>query len=274
MQEFTEWDLNAALHIFFGHHKEYMLVFQDADLHNYTDRFLIPMTMAKSSSKRKLARQFAETRRGRHISVDPQQFRPDAVLISRDGRPCVLETKVDQINSAAACEALVVQVLIYADLLISPRWKPTARCQNSPVSTTYDLLEDLHEAHWCLKITDEGVYRPLEERHRRYFGLGSGLNRGDFEKVPSIVFLLERVNHKRLEEACGRVRKMNFLSYKEHAELVLRKGVGSRLHLASLQDNWEQLQQIDFWMMQLNMAKFAEVIEGNPELLSRQQTAG
>jgi len=55
MQQFTEWDLNAALHIFFGHHKEYMLVFQDADLHNYTDRYLIPMTMAKSSSKRKLA---------------------------------------------------------------------------------------------------------------------------------------------------------------------------------------------------------------------------
>jgi len=195
-------------------------------------------------------------------------------LISRDGQPCVLETKVDQINSAAACEALVVQALIYADLLISPRWKPTTRCQNSPASTTYDLLEDLHEAHWYFKVPDEGVYRPLEEHHQRHFGLGSGLNREDFEKVPSIVFLLETVNHRRLEEACDRVATMNFLSYKEHAELVLRKGVGFRTHLASLQDNWEQLRQIDFWMMQLNMAKFAEVIEGNPELLSRQKTAG
>jgi len=40
------------------------------------------------------------------------------------------------------------------------------------------------------------------------------------------------------------------------------------MHLASLQDNWEQLRQIDFWMMQLNMAKFAEVIAGNLESLS------
>ena len=58
------------------------------------------------------------------------------------------------------------------------------------------------------------------------------------------------------------------MSYKEHVEMVLRKGVRSRMHLASLQDNWEQLRQIDFWMMQLNMAKFAEVIAGNLESLS------
>ena len=268
MQGFTEWDLNAALHIFFGHHKEYMLVFQDADLHNYTDRYLIPMTMAKLSRKRKLTRRFAETRRGRHISVDPQQFRPDAVLIGHDGRPCILETKVGQINSEAKCEALVVQALIYADLLISPRWKPTTRCQNSPASTTYDLLEDLHEAHWYFKVPDEGVYRPLEEHHQRHFGLGSGLNSEDFEKVPSVVFLLERVNRAQLERACNHVQAMNFLSYKEHLELVLPKRAASRKHLDSLQENWMLLQQIDFCMMQLNMAKFAEVIAGNLESLS------
>ena len=124
MPRFTEWDLNAALHIFLGYHSEYMLVFQDSDLHIYADRYLIPMTMMRLGSKRKLTRKFAETRRGRHISVDPQQFRPDAVLVSHDGRPCVLEAKVGRINSKAECEALVVQVLVYADLLISPRWKP------------------------------------------------------------------------------------------------------------------------------------------------------
>jgi hypothetical protein len=267
MPGFTEWDLDHALHIFFSRHSQYMLVFQDSDLHNYTDRHLIPMTMMKLSSRKRLTRQCAETLRGRHISVDPQQFRPDAVLVGKDGRPCVLEAKVGRVNAEAECSALVVQALVYADLLTSPRWKPATRCQNSPASTTYDLLEDLHEAHWFLKVPDEGIYRPLEVRHRRYFRLESGLNREDFEKVPAVVFLLEGVNRARLEEACRRVKEMDFPSYKEHAELVLRKRVPFRKHFALLQGSWAKLQQIDFRMMRLDTVKFAEVIESEPELL-------
>ena len=268
MPGFTEWDLNHALHIFLGRHRQYMLVFQDSDLHVYTDRHLIPMTAMRLSSRKRLTRPFAETRRGRHISVDPQQFRPDAVLVSHDGRPCVLETKVGRINAMAECEALVLQALVYADLLITPRWKPATRCQNSPASTTYDLLEDLHEAHWFVKFLDEGMYRPLSERHRKYFGLKSGLKREDFEKVPSVVFLLEGVNRERLKEACSRVKATDFPSYKEHAESALRKRVRFRKHLASLQDNWTQLQQVGFWIMRLDTAKFTEVIESELELLS------
>lgn len=267
MPGFTEWDLNHALHIFLRRHKQYMLVFQDPDLHIYTDRHLIPTTMMRLNSKKKPTRQFAETQRRRYLSVDPQQFRPDAVLVSRDGQPCVLETKVGRINAEAECEALVAQVLVYSDLLISPRWKPATRCQNSTASATYDLLEDLHEAHWFLKVLDEGMYRPIEERHQKYFKLESGLNREDFEKVPIVVFLLEEVNRKRLEEACCRVREMDFLSYKKHAELILRKRVGFRKHLASLQGNWPRLQQIDFCTLKLDTEKFAEVIEGELELL-------
>ncbi len=61
MSGFTEWDLNYALHIFLGRHRQYMLVFQDPDLHVYTDRHLIPMTMTKLGSGKRLTRRFAET---------------------------------------------------------------------------------------------------------------------------------------------------------------------------------------------------------------------
>ena len=269
MPRFTEWDLNAVLHVFLGRHKEFMLVFQDSDLHVYTDRYLIPIMVARSSSKERFTRRSAKTRRDRHISVDPQQFRPDAVLVTRDGRPCVLETKVGRVNSVAECEALVVQTLVYADLLLSPRWKPATRCQNSPASTTYDLLEDLHEAHWWLKVAFEGVYRPLEERHQRYFRLKSPVGRQRFEQVPSVVFLLDGVNRRRLEEACRRVRKTDYAIYREHAEQVLPKRCQFRKHLASLEGNWGRLQrEVDFYMMPVNTRAFEKVVGGDLELLS------
>ncbi len=62
------------------------------------------------------------------------------------------------------------------------------------------------------------------------------------------MFLLEDVNRARLEEACRRVREMDFLSYTEYAKLVLRKRAGFKKHLPSLQGNWAKLQQIDFWI--------------------------
>jgi hypothetical protein len=266
MQRFTEWDINYALHVFFSHNREYMLIFQDADLHVYTDRHLIPMTALRPGNK-KLTRPLAKTLRGRYISVDPQQFRPDAVLLSRDGQPHVLETKVGRVNTEAECATLVVQTLVYADLVISPRWKPETRCQNIPASTTYDLLEDLHEAHWFLKVLDEGQYRPVEERHQRHFGLRDALSKEEFERPPAVVFLLERMNRDRLEAACKRVKDMDFQAYREHAESVLWKGVAFRKHLPSLERNWAQLQQIRFALMRVDTSKFTTVIQDGIEFL-------
>ena len=264
MSRFTEWDVDDALHILFGHNSQFMLVFQDPDLHVYTDRHLIPMTMMKRGSTKKLTRRFAETLRGRHISVNPQQFRPDAVLVDRVACPYVLEAKLGRINSEADCAALVVQALVYADLIISPRWKPRLPAPNTLPSTTYDLLEDLHEAHWFLKVLDEGRYRPLEERHQHHFRLDARLNSTAFDKTPDVLFLLEKFNDVRLAQACKRVQELDFEEYRRYAESVLPQRLAFRKHLASLGSNWLRLRKMLFSSMQLDVAKLQGVIEHKP----------
>jgi len=234
-----------------------LLIFQDTDLHNYLDRFLIPLNKVDKRKK-------VKTSRGTPVIADPQKFRPDAVLLSRDGRPWVLEAKRGSVNSEADCEELVVQTLIYADIIISPRWNREKSLNNNFQITTYDFLLDLYEAHWHLKGSP-GKFYSLEKKHQDYFNLQRKLEKKDFEKIPYVLFLLEDVNRDRLKEACERVKQSNFDSYKNRAEEVLHENSRFRKRLGSIKNNWEMLQQIKFHLMKWNTAKFAEVIEGNLE---------
>ena len=258
MTSITEWNVNHALHTLFVHNPDYMLIFQDPDLHIYVDRHLIPLTQA--NSPRKISRKAALTRRDRFIGVDPQQLRPDALLLTRNGKPQVVETKLGKINARSECLALIVQTLLYADLIISPRWLSLGRCDNNPPSTTYDLLEDLHEAHWFMKVADEGIYQPIEKRHQKHFRLPKTLNKRDWEKIPDVILLLEDVNRERVQETRSRVRDSSFEDFKEYAEGSLRGASTFKKRLKHLKGNWDKLRQVDFYLMTLDTSKFQSVI--------------
>jgi hypothetical protein len=267
VQKTNEWAINDALHAFFMHDKGYMLISQDQDLSIYMDRILVPIAELKLGRKivgnNKL---LAKTRRGTKVSVNPYKFRPDAILLNRDGRVNILETKISNINAVSECDELVIQTLVYANLVISPRWESGANHKNEIMNITYDLVEDLHEAHWTLKVYWEGIYRSVEERHRKYFGLENQLKQQDFNKIPAVIFLVGKINQDRLVAACDRIKQLKFPEYKEYAMLSLQKRPKFQKRLQTLGDNWDKLQKISFSIMRLNVAKFIEVIDS--ELIS------
>ena len=254
----TEWDVNHALHVFFRHSEEYMLIFQDPDLHVYTDRHLIPLTSEKEGKK--VNRRGAITKRGTRISVDPQKFRPDAALLDKRGQAHILEAKLGRINSKSDCTSLVVQALLYADIVLAPRWQ----CEDTP-GKTYDLLEDIHEAFWFLKITDRsfGGYLPVVKHHKEHFGLSSSLSRRSFEQPPSVIFLLEDVHLDRLKEVCSAVKAaVTYEDFKTYAEQNLLASSPFRKRLKWFQKEWHDLRQTRFAIMQLDTSKFRAAISG------------
>lgn len=256
MQKVNEWTINDALHAFFMDDSEYMLIFQDPELPIYIDRILVPKMEAKLG--RKLLgknKRLVKTLRETSIGIHPIKFRPDAVLLNRSGQVNILETKIS-INSPAQCDAVVIQALGYANQVISPGWGIT-----SIPPTIYDVVEDLHEAHWSLKIHWEGIYRHVEERHRKYFGLEIPLEPNDFCKTPAVIILGETINETRLADACNRIKHLSFPDYKAYT-IDQKRSAKFQQRLATLEDNWDTLQTINFSMMRLNVAKFAQVIDG------------
>lgn len=255
MRKINEWTINDALHAFFMDDSEYMLIFQDPELSIYLDRILVPRTEAQLG--RKLVgknKQLAETRRETSVSINPIKFRPDASLLDRRGRVNILETKISKVSTAAECDELVIQALAYAKWVISPGWV------TGTTPTTYDVVEDLHEAHWSLKVHWEGIYRRIEERHRKYFGLQTPLDPQDFCKIPTVIFLGEKLNQDGLVEACKRIKQLSFPDYKEYG-IDQKRSSRFQQRLATLEDSWDKLQSISFSMMRLNVAKFIEVID-------------
>jgi hypothetical protein len=262
MLKTNEWAINDALHAFFMHSREYMIISQDPELSIYMDRILTPMTELKLGRKIVgTARLLTETRRSTKVSVNPSKFRPDAILLNRDGRTNILETKISKVNSVSECNELVIQTLVYANMVISPRWESSINYKSAAENMTYDLVEDLHEAHWSLKVHWESKYCSVRERHRKYFGLENQLTEQDFNKIPRVIFLVGRINQNRLVEACDQVKQLKFLDYKEYATSVLRKSSKYQNRIDILEDNWEKLQKISFSMMKLNITKFIEVID-------------
>jgi hypothetical protein len=267
MPGINEWDVNFALHPLFKHSQDFMLVFQDSELHRYLDRHLRIVTALRSPSKRPVDRRAALTSRGTHVCVYPQEFRPDGVLLDRSGRPYLLETKLGPLRPTSKCVALIVQTLVYADLLLTPRWKKGKPNQNAKAATTTDLLADLHEAHWFSK-GDEGVYRSLEICHRRYFGLSKSLQPADFNQVPGVIFLLEDQDCTRLKQLCGQIKAMDFSAFIQYAETALPKNAAHRRHLGSLRANWATLRQLTFAVMKLDLSKFTTAIDHTREDLA------
>jgi hypothetical protein len=71
-----------------------------------------------------------------------------------------------------------------------------------------------------------------------------------------------RINQERLVEACVRVRQLEFSDYKKDVISRLQKSSKFLKRLDTLEGNWAKLQEINFSIMKLNVAKFMEVIDG------------
>jgi hypothetical protein len=202
---FTEWHLNEILSFLFTGNKDYMLIFQDSDLHYY--HFVDKHHPTKYRDEREKAQKI----------VYRQDFRPDAVLIDGQGQSYVLETKL-AINSRRSFDSLVFQALLYVNLIITPSYRGTPTCD------TYQFLNLLYKAHWFHRGY-EGPYKNLIERHGWYFRLSSTLPQTEFIKTPRVIFLLpENTKWERLTLALEVIQQLDFADYKHYVSQRLGNG--------------------------------------------------
>jgi hypothetical protein len=249
-RRFREWEMNEILDIIFlaCYRDDFMVIFKDGDLHEYADE--------------RKKRMGVRTRRETGIPLSPQKFRPDGVLLDRQGRAYILETKLGSgLSSKASHTELVVQALVYASVFISPAW------EGKPPWDAYPFLDVLHHAYWNANRRFAGSCPDLREEHRLHFGLPTPLQELQFERVPYVIFLLEQFDEERLLDACNAAKQPEFADFARYAESTLTKGSRFRKRLGKLKANWALLQQAKFILMDLNTSVLQSLASAPRELL-------
>lgn len=237
LKKLTEWDLNRILDILFlsRYKNDYIVLFQDGDLHQYVDRRLKPEKCVK-------------TRKETGIPVDPQKFRPDMVLLDKRGQPYIVETKTDFISSESKCIDLVVQSIVYANVIFSLFWKGASTCD------IYEFLDLLLKAHmFVLGYKVEHI--DLQEAHKLYFNLHRQLGKHEFQNVPHVIFLLAKVNLPTLVKVCKLIKESNFIDFKQYV-----KDSRFRKRVEDIQNNWESIQKMKFFIMPVYLPSLSVTI--------------
>lgn len=265
-QDPNEWILNETLLALFKTSRDFFPLHQDPELQLYVGRVLMPLAQLKYG-QRNVSGASLETQRGTKISIFYKKFKTDAVVITKNGQAHIVETKIVNVNSVTSCNNLVLQVLVYADLLISPRWYRSSIPADGKPLTTYDLLADLHEAHWHLRVYGEAKYRGVEYWHQKFFNLEEPLSKEDFCQLPGILFVLPDFNHENLTEACHRVKNMTFSEFKAYISETPTRNSSFFRRIDYLESNWPKLQQLNFSHLKLNLKDFTTIIEFTPNPL-------
>lgn len=257
---FRAWDLkeerlNATLDVLFlaHHHQDYMVIFEDGDLHRYVDHKLKPEQGVKIRSL------------VQGVCFQPQKFRPDVVMLDTEGYPHIVETKIGSaLLSRKQCFNLVVQTLVYASLIVSPRWNGASVC-----ATPYEVFDLLHKAHWFRHRRFEGACLSLKLAHKIHFNLPDALRENEFGSKPSVIFLIEDASQRshdlhleRLCEACEIVHKLNWSEFKDYAlqHLPLNSPFRKRLSKEVGEQTWEVLRVTKFSFMPFYPSRLADVL--------------
>lgn len=266
----TEWNINDALHAFFTHDRDFFFIYQDPDLLLYMDRMLIPVMKARTGRKAIQKRELT-TCQGKAFIVNTGTFRPDAVLVSKSGKPYILETKVKSIKTAYAANDLIIQTLFYAGALISFSHSLSEGLTDPLARYTHDFLDNLYEAHWHLKVHGQENYWGLAISHQKRFNLPEPLEPKNFSQIPSVILLLEDYNIEQIRQACSKVWKMDFQEYREYIKSnfsTIYKGENSSGKLSILEKNWKLLQSVEFCILKLEKEKLESAISDEITLVA------
>ena len=246
----TEWNINHIMDIVFmaRHHDSFMMIFKDSDLHRYADKL-------KGDKE-------VKTRRETGVPLDPQAFRPDALLVDREGQSFILETKIGPgLSSQAQHMELVVQTLVYANVFLSPSWPGATPWR------TYPFLDYLYHSYWYVNRPYDGPCPGLREVHKAHFGLSTCLEEREFKKIPHVLFLLEQFNQQRLKDSCTTVREQDFDVFRECVGGVLPRSSRFRKHLEGLRTNWSLLRETRFFTMAVDPSALKSLVSECREFL-------
>ncbi|MCK4307221.1 hypothetical protein KAW50_03225 [candidate division WOR-3 bacterium] len=243
--KFREWELDRILDVLFlaRYHEDYMVVYMDGDLGAYGDSKSIAGSIAGKDD-------FDE-----RIYYEGK-FRPDMVVIDKQGRVYIVEAKIKAMTGKGKCNDLVVQTLVYANHILSPKIGKT-------IYTPYEFVKTLWKAHWYVKYREDGKFLPLEIAYKEYFGLERKLKEDKINKeAPHVLFLLPSANLEILMEACKAVKKYKrFSKFKEYAESSSTKK--GRKRLDELKKNWRLFQDTKFYMIPVDKSNLMATL-GNP----------
>ncbi len=252
---FQEWHFNEILYALFAikDKNKYMLVFQEHDLENYfdVDRY----RTSKDTDKRRKARAAIEN--VTKIENFCQTFKSDAILISNDGIPFVLEVKMHQAATVNACNGLVLQALIYSNILLSPAYyHDDKKIPIPPYNMTRNFLDLLITAHWFSRVYDERVIskrkiQTIEEKGKFMFEKKNFRIRTD---AGGILFAIPNPRRELLPllmDACQRVKLKSFEGYCE--EVTFNKKFRFAKRLVELKHNWQKLQSTSFHFLPINI---------------------
>lgn len=257
---FRTWNLkeerlNATLDVLFlaRYHNEYMVIFEDGALHRYIDYKLKPEQGAKTRNEVK------------GVCFQPQKFRPDVVMLDKTGNSHIVETKIGSaLLSEKDCFNLVVQTLIYTNLILSPIFNDQMVCTSS-----YKVFDLLHHAHWFRHRRFEGECPSLDQAHQKHFHLSNALKEEAFGRQPSAIFLIENVSpasHKlhvsRISEACEVVHRLNWSEFKKYAlkELPANSPFRERFVQEIHEQTWDVLRTTKFALMPFYPARLESVL--------------
>jgi len=262
---FQEWHFNEILYALFAikDRNDYMLVFQEHDLENYFD--VGRYRTSKDPEKRKAAK--AAITRVTNIENFCQTFKSDAILIKRDGMPYVLEVKMNQASSLNAGNELVLQSLIYSNIVLNPAYyHNNKKIPIPPYDNTRDFLDLLATSHWFSRIYDEKVTSnkkapTIEEKGKFIFqkknlrigtdtcGVLFAISDPREELLPMLMHVCQLVKSRSFEEYCKEV------TFNKRFRLTRR--------VVELKHNWHKLQSISFHFLPINLDSLKQTI-GEP----------
>ena len=267
-KDFQEWHFNEILYALFAikDKNKYMLVFQEHDLGNYLD---VGRYRTSKDPKKRQEATATITHITRNIENFCQSFRPDAILIRKDGTPYVLEVKLKQRSTStiAGCNELVLQSMIYSNILLSPAYYH--RDKKNPIppyDNTRNFLNHLGTAHWFSRSYDEKILDnkkvdTIEEKARFIFqknnfqikdntcGVIFAVSNPKQELLPMLIRACQVARSKSFEEYCGKV------TFNKNCRFVKRVG--------ELKHNWQKLQSISFHFLPINLDALQQTL-GEP----------